>query len=189
MPDVPAALRVQAASTAALFSAAPPDPWSQSPAAVLGRPALEYAIAEWLARHHQTPAAIEFVFTTPPADDRETLRRATLPDAFARYCATRVEETSHRLALVHRRGRRATALGLGILAVCIGFVGLFSSELLPGPALLHETLAEAFTVIGWVALWIPVETALVEPVEYRREIRLLRHLASVPFASGASSRN
>lgn len=180
----PAALRVETASAAALFVAAPPDPWSPAPAAVLGRPALEYAIAEWLARRGQAPARIEIVFTSPPADARERERRLALPAAFARHCETRVEESRHRLALVHRRGRRAIALGLAALAVCIGLAGLFGSDIAPGPALLRETLAEAFTVIGWVALWLPVETALVDPLEHRREIRLLRALGRLPVSLG-----
>jgi hypothetical protein len=174
-------LRVRAAAD--LFQAPAADPWSELPAEALGRSALEHELGPWLLRRRCAPARIVVRFVAPAADAAETARRAALAPAFARHLEQRAVLTAQRHALLRRRRSHSTWLGLGVLVVTNTIAQALAADLvpLPLPPVLIDILVETFTIIGWVALWVPFESWLVEPIEFRREERFLRLCARIPI--------
>lgn len=110
------------------------------------------------------------------------------PAAMAVHAAD-IEEAIHghfRFALAQAdrraRGRRRRYRGV----VLIGFVVLAASLLLRQvlggwQGSLGEVFTEGLLVLGWVALWRPIEVLLFDRHEAREERAMLLQLASVPL--------
>ena len=74
-----------------------------------------------------------------------------------------------------RRGRRSLLIGLAFLIVC-----LISRELLPLPETpIDRILRESLLIVGWVAMWGPLDVFLYGwwPIAGRR--RMFARLASI----------
>lgn len=89
-----------------------------------------------------------------PADqitsDLEERARA----AVRRYCRAQLKETEHNHQALVWTGSRSLALALVLL---IGLVG--ASRLLAGyDNLLIQILKEGLSILGWVALWLPIQS-------------------------------
>lgn len=81
-----------------------------------------------------------------------------------------------------RAARRATLLGLAFMAVCMLLRNLIGAI----DTLLTQTLAEGLIVIGWVALWRPVEMYLYDWWPLRRDSRLMQRLSQMPVSLRAA---
>ncbi|MCE3001096.1 MAG: hypothetical protein LW860_00155 [Xanthomonadaceae bacterium] len=72
-----------------------------------------------------------------------------------------------------RIGRDTLLIGLAVLAACL----LLRSLVPAGDAAPVEALREGLLILGWVALWLPVEILLFERWESRQERQRLAALA------------
>ena len=79
---------------------------------------------------------------------------------------------------------QATLLGLAFMGLCM----LARSLLLPIDHLLAHTAAEGLLVIGWVALWRPLEMFLYDWWPLRREARLMQRLTRLAVSLRPSAR-
>jgi len=95
---------------------------------------------------------------------------------------------AHALAAAKRRdryrlraGHAAAAIGLALLAACVAIRGA-----LPETGPLVDVFREGLLILGWVALWRPIDILLFERWELRNERRHLDQLARarVVFAEG-----
>ncbi len=109
----------------------------------------------------------------PPAEAQSEDAR-TLPRAIANFFSTR--QRLLRLDL-HRQLRRALAnlaIGLLFLSICLTLrESLLAAERL-------ELLAEGLLIIGWVALWRPVENFLYDWWPVARRLRRLARIVATP---------
>ena len=88
-------------------------------------------------------------------------------------------QTARRRLREHlRAASRATTLGLAFMALCM----LIRSLLMPMDNLFAYTGIEGLMVIGWVALWRPVEMYLYDWWPLRREAEFMQRLASMDIA-------
>jgi hypothetical protein len=96
---------------------------------------------------------------------------------------------------MQRNGWRSLWNGLLFLGLCVLLASLFASDVLSWiPGFLRTVLSEGLTVIGWVALWHPVEAFLYDPIPLRRENGVYRRLQQMdiavlprpPYPSGAT---
>lgn len=106
----------------------------------------------------------------PPAADRA----AGVEQAVRHYFASRAAVKDRELRLLWRRGRSSLAIGLGFLAVCFGLAEA-GRALLPGQLAALTELG--LQIVGWVAMWRPLEIYLYDWWPVRGDRNLLRRLA------------
>ncbi len=118
---------------------------------------------------------IALVFELPAAEIAQA--EALLPEALAHYFTDRARSSRRTLDRLLRDGRTALLIGLGFLGIC-----LISSETINqwGAGLPARVLGEGLLILGWVALWRPLEIFLYEWWPLRRRMNVLRQLAQAP---------
>jgi hypothetical protein len=134
--------------------------------------AAEEFIVSW-ARELSHKAELELVIhlATLPEPDRA----AGTEEAVRHYFATRADVKHRELRLLLRRGRASMLIGLLFLAVCFGL-----GEVATLPASLtawNEFVKLGLHIVGWVAMWRPLEIFLYDWWPIRSDQRLLERLA------------
>lgn len=105
----------------------------------------------------------------PPAE-----RAAETQDAVQHYFQERAESKRREFRQLMRRGRVSLVIGLLFLAVCL-FVGNFLEQ--RGVPALSGILQESFIIVGWVAMWRPLEIYLYDWWPLRAEARVFQRLS------------
>ena len=101
-----------------------------------------------------------------------------LAQAIHNYFAYRVEETRRRLKFFFRDGRLSLVAGPSFLFVCIA---LRQVILRIGSGLVVEIADEGLYIVGWVAMWRPLEFFLYDWRPIRHRQRLFAKLANIPI--------
>ena len=105
---------------------------------------------------------------------------AALAEGIRRHFAHRTREEGAKVhALVHD-GRRDLTIGLVFLFIC-AVLGLFAVRVLPGAVGLF--VEQGLLILGWVALWRPVDLFLYElrPLRLRRNLLIVLSSMDVRF--------
>ncbi len=100
-----------------------------------------------------------------------------LPLAVHNYFRFRAAHVGRDLRYVLKSGSASLAIGLGFLVACLS-LREFLSPLLGARS---RILDEGLLIIGWVALWRPLEVFLYDWWPIRRRQSLLRRLAVIPI--------
>ncbi len=120
---------------------------------------------------------------------REPLRLLIyLPEALRAHAADSADAIHEHFSLAHAQGERrfrrrmriggaSLGAGLAILALSVGLRSLLRD--IEGQAL-AQGLAEGLLILGWVAMWRPVEILLFEHWESHLDHAMLDRLASIP---------
>jgi hypothetical protein len=141
---------------------------------------LEASAADYIVdsvRELGTDMPVKLVLYLPnEACSRETAQM--VEESIHHYFGYRVDVASHELKLILQEGRTALAIGLAFLFVCIVVQQLIGA--LHKPELLWRILQEGFQIIGWVAMWKPLNVFLYEWWPIRRRRTLYRMLAEIP---------
>jgi hypothetical protein len=95
----------------------------------------------------------------------------------AHFFEWEAESAQRRLRAHLSEAWRATLLGLAFMALCM----LVRNLLVPSDNLLAHAAAEGLLVIGWVALWRPLEMFLYDWWPLRRQARLMLRLKGLPI--------
>ncbi|HEY7041279.1 MAG TPA: hypothetical protein VID28_20590 [Methylomirabilota bacterium] len=93
------------------------------------------------------------------------------------YFAYRADETRRRLRIFFREGRIALVVGVTFLFVCIALRQLI---VMATKGLLADIADEGLYIVGWVAMWRPLEIFLYDWRPIRRRQRLFAKLAEIP---------
>jgi len=112
-----------------------------------------------------------------PAEQCGTVRSADLQQSIHNYFAYRLNETRRRLRLFFRDGRVALGIGLAFLFACII---LRQIVLAAGAGTISEIAAEGLLIVGWVAMWRPLEIFLYEWWPIRRRCQVFTKLSRIP---------
>ncbi len=75
-----------------------------------------------------------------------------------------------------RLGRYALVIGTLVLGFCLTLRGLLGDD----HGALGASVAEGLLILGWVALWRPVEVLIYERWEIRQKHQTLERLAGIP---------
>ena len=153
-----------------LFNSLDPSPFHERD---LDQEAEDYIIgsAEEAPRHRPLALVIHL-----PTDQIPASGLPDLQEAIHNYFAYRHNQESRRLRLLFRDGRIALIIGLGFLFCCVLLRELAFSF---GNDAASDIFGEGMLIIGWVAMWRPLEIFLYEWVPIRRRCRILAKLAEM----------
>lgn len=133
--------------------------------------AAEEFIVSW-ARELPSHGELELVIHLAASAPAE--RAAGTEEAVRHYFASRAEIKRREFRLMVRRGRFALIVGLLFLAACFG-LGEVVQPLLP--ATWGEFVELGLHIVGWVAMWRPLEIYLYDRWPVRAEVKLFERLA------------
>jgi hypothetical protein len=134
----------------------------------------EAHIVSW-AREVDTQGPFQIIVHLPGGESKKARERG-LDSAIGNYFEYRTGMLERDLRDLFRVGRRSLAIGIGVLAVCIGLSQIVRAAL-PEWAL-GQLLAEGIMIFGWVANWRPAEILLYDVWAVRLRISLYRWLAN-----------
>lgn len=154
-----------------LFNSLDPSPFHERD---LDRDAEEYIVgsAEEISRHRSFVLLIHL-----PQDQVPQGSASSLNEAIHNYFAYRKMHERRRLRLLFHDGRLALATGITFLFCCL-LVRKFAISFEHNAA--SEILAEGMLIIGWVAMWRPLEIFLYEWLPIFRRCRILGKLSVMP---------
>jgi hypothetical protein len=92
-----------------------------------------------------------------PSSEIDTETEETLKKAILNHFSYRVLLANIEIRRILQRGRRNMAIGFAFLFLCLLVTGLLSNL---KEGLIKTTFSEGLTIIGWVALWEPVNVFL-----------------------------
>ncbi|OIR17459.1 hypothetical protein GALL_24860 [mine drainage metagenome] len=100
---------------------------------------------------------------------------AMLTEAIHNHFIYQAERTRRRLHQVLKQGRISMVIGLIFVSICL-IVADFIGDL--GPNAGYRITRESLTIVGWVAMWRPMQTFLYDWWPIQRKIRLYLKLGS-----------
>ena len=133
--------------------------------------AAEEFIVSWaheLSREGEIELVIHLATVPPPE------RAAGTEEAVRHYFANRAEMKGRELRQLLRRGRISLFIGVAFLGACFA-LGVLSQRLFSGAW--HEFIETGLQIVGWVAMWRPLEIFLYDWWPIRNDRRLLERLA------------
>ena len=131
----------------------------------------EEFIVSWAREAHGCRAFELVVHLGTPPDPQ---RAAETEDAVRHYFSERADLKRREFRQLLRRGHTALVIGTLFLAVCLFLSGVVSRLFMPGVA---EVLREGMIIVGWVAMWRPLEIYLYDWWPLREQWRGLERLA------------
>jgi len=140
----------------------------------LDRDAEEYIVG-W-ANELPPGTPLELVIRLP-ADQVAAAEKSDLSRAVGNYFTYRATESQRRIRFLFREGRVAMAIGLVFLSACMVLRELAASI---DQATLRPVLEEGLVILGWVAMWRPLQIFLYDWWPVRHYARLYRALAAMP---------
>lgn len=137
-----------------------------------------------MPRSTSVESADEFPLSAPltlivylPADQLATVQSAEVAQSIHNDFEYRLHETRRRLRLFFRDGRVALGIGLAFLFACIVLRQIVMAA---GAGTIADIVAEGLLIVGWVAMWRPLEIFLYEWWPMRRRARVFAKLARMP---------
>jgi len=164
-----AVIEIQVEKISQLFDSLDPSPLSRRD---LAARAEDYIVASARELPARRPVAIVVHL---PAAEAESLAAGQLAASFRNYFEDRADHASFELKDLLRVGRLSLAIGMAVLALALA-VGTVLSKLMEG--MFGQYWIEGLIILGWVALWRPMEIFLYEWWPILRERNLYRHLAT-----------
>ncbi|MFO1352966.1 MAG: hypothetical protein U1F68_20745 [Gammaproteobacteria bacterium] len=113
-----------------------------------------------------------------PADQLALAESSQLAQSIHNYFDYCQWMTRLRLRLQLREGRWALVIGLGFLFICLSLRALIA---VAGPTTLDAILAEGLLILGWVAMWRPLEVFLYAWWPIARRAKLYDKLKRIPI--------
>ena len=119
-------------------------------------------------------------------DDEATILRGAIHE----YFGQRAVASARQLRELFRRGRISLVIAVLFLAASIAVADAIAEYL--GESRLAGGIREGLLIVGWVAMWRPLEVFLYDWWPIRAEARLLRRLSTIPvrieYAESGSDR-
>ncbi len=150
-----------------LFNSLDPAPFHEKD---LDTSAEEYIVSavQELGIHQQS----KLVIYLPDAQDAEC---ATIPAAVSHYFSYRAQQARADLQQLLRFGLMSLLIGSLFLFVCL----MLREALLPTGV--SQIVTEGLLIVGWVALWRPLEVFLYEWWPIRQRQRRFQYIATMPM--------
>lgn len=98
-------------------------------------------------------------------------------EGLSHYFGERRRLCSLQLKELLRQGRSSLAIGVSFLFLCLSLGSLFKAT---PPGSIGELVHQSLTIVGWVAMWRPLEVYLYDWWPLRRQMRLHQRLQEMP---------
>lgn len=171
-----ARIEVRLRELAQLFNSLDPSPFIDRD---LDADAEEFIVSWARELPHHGELELVIHLATPP----EPERAAGAEESVRHYFASRAAIKERELRQLFRRGRASLGIGVLFLGACFA-LGLLLKRLLP-PG--WEDFAElGVQIVGWVAMWRPLEIYLYDWWPIRADLRLLQRLSRMQVKIVAS---
>jgi hypothetical protein len=170
-PPEAATIEIRLSRLQQLFNSLDPSPFHDRD---LDQDAEDYLVDS--ADEHPIKKALTLVIHVP-ADQLDPAAAAALPQAIHNYFAYRMNETRRRLRFCLRDGRIALVVAIAFLLGCILLRQLARAM---GEGLVLQTIDEGLYIVGWVAMWRPLEIFLYDWRPIWRRYRLFVKLSQIP---------
>jgi hypothetical protein len=165
-------IEVRVAELRQLFNAIDPSPFLERDL----DPKAEEFIVDW-SRDLPASAVLALVVhlerAAGPPDEAAALR-----DAVHQFFRQRAIHARRRLRELFWRGRVSLAIAVGFLALSLALGNLLAASL-PWSQV-AEVLREGLLIVGWVAMWRPLEVFLYDWWPLRADARLFDRLGDMP---------
>jgi hypothetical protein len=171
-PEPSANIEIRLIQPQQLFNSLDPSPFYERD---LDQDAEEYLVDS--ADEYPIKQPLWLVIHLPADQIREDT--PDLAQAIHNYFAYRAEETRRRLRFFFRDGRVSLIAGLIFLFGCIALRQLI---LAMGHGLAAQIADEGLYIVGWVAMWRPLEIFLYDWRPIRHRERLFTKLAHIPVS-------
>ena len=165
-------IEVRVAELRQLFNAIDPSPFRERDL----DPRAEEFIVEWardLPRDARLALVVHLERSAGPADEAPLLG-----ESIHQYFKQRALESRRRLRELFRRGRISLVIALAFLGASIAAGDAVASFL--RDTRLAEIIREGLLIVGWVAMWRPLEVFLYDWWPIRAEARLFDRLSTMP---------
>lgn len=154
-----------------LFNSMDPSPFHERD---LDHDAEEF-IVSWAQEHPIHKPVRLVVHLRQPSGSGDAARLIT--DSIHHYFSYRAGLNRHEFRRLMHEGWISLLIGLAFLAVCV----LASQTVAPRFGNLHPIIAEGLTIIGWVAMWRPLDIYLYRWWPVRELGRIYRKLSVIPI--------
>ena len=161
-------IEVRVREVAQLFNSMDPSPFHERD---LDADAEEFIIS-WALEHPGAPRLKLVVHLARAPAEGDVAR--ILREAVHHYFAYRARLNRLEFKQLMRQGRTALIVGTGFLAACFGVGQLVGVS---GAGTWRELLREGLTIIGWVAMWRPLQIYLYDWWPLRRRGSVFRKLS------------
>jgi len=165
-------IEIRVAELRQLFNEIDPSPFRQRDL----DPRAEEFIVGWATDlPADKPWALVVHLDRPPERAGEA---AILRESIHEYFGQRVVVSRRKLRDLFHRGRVSLGIALAFLAASIALGDALGGYL--GESHFGEVVREGFLIVGWVAMWRPLEVFLYDWWPIRAESRLLQRLSTMP---------
>ena len=168
-----AAIEISLGRLQQLFNSLDPSPFHDRD---LDHDAEEYIIGS--AEEIALPRPLKLIIHLPQSEASKS-DLPTVERAIHNYFLYQQRQIQRRLRLLFRDGRIALLIGTAFLLVCILIRQAAHSF---GSGAAAEVVAEGMLIVGWVAMWRPLEIFLYDWWPLRRRARVLGKLSTVPVS-------
>jgi hypothetical protein len=173
----PTAIAIRLSRLQQLFNSFDPSPFHEKD---LDQDAEEYIVGS--VDDFPLPKPLKLVLQLP-ADQLAVAQALHLEAGIHNYFTYRSGEAHRRMRFLFREGRIALLIGLAFLFMCT-LVRQIAFTLWPNAA--AQTLAEGLLIVGWVAMWRPLQIFLYDWWPIRHQCRLFAKLAEMPVEMSAA---
>jgi hypothetical protein len=135
-------------------------------------PEAEARIYDWACSQPRR-GPLDIVVHLPP--EMVAAEAGRITQAFATHFTRRAAAEQREVDEAKADARRALVVGLLVLSACFFLVWQLTNNFSERP--MTRILRESLGIIGWVALWKPVELLLHDSITPARRLRLLRRIA------------
>lgn len=161
-------ITITVADTTELFEPPRPDPFA-------GRFSTETGVQRILDAARETGDDVDEILVRVAGTP--THAAPVVQQALQSYWADSIENLHHRRRRIWSRGFKELAVGVLFLAVCLALSASLSSVAWR-TEWFGRFAIEGVIIVGWIALWHPVDMLLFEPWPLNSELRALRRLTA-----------
>ena len=162
-------IELKVADLQQLFNTIDPSPFHERD---LDADAEEFIVAS--AEESPKDASLRLVIHMAKPDPKVLEPQEIVARSLKHYFEYRAEVTLRQLKQLIRQGRVSLLIGLAFLVACNATATLFA----PGPGTWHGIMREGLSILGWVAMWHPLEILLYRWWPVRQLRKLHQRLAA-----------